>query len=173
MNLYGQQLKDKIDALTQMDRYYDISIEILTEIKGGKQLCIWYPQMDIAKITCMPFIVYVYTRGYITATCMKAGQCIFRSDRTTNMPFETYAIGLMDNDAALIRAVSNANKHINRHDLELTMRNNNIYYKIIRLDTKKVKTIPSKKLDVLDAVRDAVSVVGQEWWSQIARYGRR
>lgn len=167
MNLYGQQLRDKIDALVQMDRYYDLDIEMRTRIKEGKQLCVWYPQMDIAKITCFPFITYVYTKGHITATCMKAGKCMFQYGRGSDKPFEVYTLGLIDNDAALIRAV-NAKKHMDS-GLQLTVRNNNIYYKIIRLDTKTVKTVLSTKLDVLDAVRDAVSVTGQEWWNQIMR----
>lgn len=165
MNLYGQKLQSEIDALVQMDRYYDLDIEIRTGIKEGKQLCVWYPQMDIAKITFRPFITYVYTKGYITATCTRAGKCLFQYGRGSDKPFEIYTLGLLDNDAALIRAV-NAKKHMDGKELQLTIRNNNIYYKIIRLDTKKVKTVLSTKLDVLDAVRDAVSVTGQEWWNQ-------
>lgn len=159
MNRKKSEIDKDINRIREIEQHSDTTVEFETVILPKKQLCCWY-RGNIAVVKSMPYVVFVTATDDLGALCHdSANHVLFRCSLYGKNNFRAEAEPFIRSDVDLLQAVKNEKEK--KNDIRLKLKTNRIELTVLNTANKKKKIIRSGKIDVLDAVGEAVAVLNR------------
>lgn len=159
MNRLKSEIDKEINKIQEIEQHSDTTVEFETTILPEKQLCCWY-RGNIAVVRSLPYVAFITATDDLSALCHdSAGNVLFKCYLHGKNDFRIKAEPFIRSDVDLLQSLKNEKE--NKNDIQLRLKTNRIELTILNVLNKKKKIIQSGKIDVLDAVNEAVAVLNQ------------